>query len=153
MHSNSKYSASVAILVLTLCVLDTHQTIFSKKKPAPTTVDVNGQVTAPIPQKEHWWQVKYMAEQSGETAGTSHVAVAVPLANLHHKLQSVLESHHNSEVKWVPCLCPVKKGEHPHASLFHHHAAAAPVAPPTQAPPVSINSAPRYIVANYQIEP
>ncbi|KAF0758631.1 RNA polymerase II degradation factor 1-like, partial [Aphis craccivora] len=27
-------------------------------------------------------------------------------------LQSIFETHFNSDVKWVPCLCPVRKGEY-----------------------------------------
>lgn len=28
------------------------------------------------------------------------------------QLQSIFETHFNSDVKWVPCLCPVRKGEY-----------------------------------------
>ncbi|XP_050544366.1 uncharacterized protein LOC126907268 [Daktulosphaira vitifoliae] len=148
MYAHSRYFAPAVVVILTLFVLDTDQTLFSKKKvQVSAPVDPNGQYTVQVPQKEHWWQVNYVPEQQSETAGTSHVSVALPLANLHHKLQSIIEAHH-SDIKWVPCLCPVKKTEK-FGGLFHH----SPAPPVPQEQSIPINNAPRYIVANYPIEP
>ncbi|XP_027849233.2 activating signal cointegrator 1 complex subunit 2 homolog isoform X1 [Aphis gossypii] len=115
MYSNGEHVAPTAVLILILCVLSTDQTLFSRKKsttPA-TALDNVALQSEPVPQKEtsHWWQRKNKPAKTNENPVPNQVAVAVPVP-IHQKLQSIFETHFSSDVKWVPCLCPVRKGEH-----------------------------------------
>ncbi|KAL5236131.1 hypothetical protein ACI65C_003541 [Semiaphis heraclei] len=94
MYSNAKHVAPTAVLILILCVLSTDQTLFSRKKSSTTVSPALDNVALqsnPVPQKEksHWWQMKFRPAESNDNF-----------------LQSIFETHLNSDVKWVPCLCP-----------------------------------------------
>ncbi|XP_025408722.1 ras-interacting protein RIP3-like [Sipha flava] len=128
MYPNAKlFVAPTAIVILTLCVLSTNQTLFSRKKPSISPIaDSAYQSTGAIPEKEtsHWWQIKRKPEPieaSAASAGTNQVTVAVPFTSIHQKLQSILESNKNSNVKWVPCLCPIRKNEQQQQQQQQHH--------------------------------
>ncbi|KAL4092263.1 hypothetical protein QTP88_026792 [Uroleucon formosanum] len=121
MYSNAKHVAPMAVLILLiLCVLSTEQTLFSRKKSSTpvSPVDNVSQQSKPVPQKEtsHWWQMKSKPAESNENSVSNQVAVPVPI---HQKLHSIFETHFNPDIKWVPCLCPVRKGEN--IQQHHHH--------------------------------
>ncbi|XP_022166678.1 uncharacterized protein LOC111031155 isoform X1 [Myzus persicae] len=170
MYSNAKHVAPSAVLILILCVLSTDQTLFSRKKsstPISPSVDNVAQQSKPVPQKEtsHWWQMKFKASESNENSVSNQVAVPVPVP-VRQKLQSIFETHFNSDVKWVPCLCPVRKGgnvqqhhqQQPQSQPQQHqqqqkYGASYYSSSTTQAPSdLSNNDVPRFIFANYPIE-
>jgi len=84
------------------------------------------------------------------------------------QLQSIIETHFNSDIKWVPCLCPVRKGE----NVQQHHQQQQQQPQPQQhhqqpqksgpsyypsstteaQSDLSNNDVPRFIFANYPIE-
>ncbi|XP_015367930.1 PREDICTED: uncharacterized protein LOC107164579 [Diuraphis noxia] len=168
MYSNAKHVAPTAVLILILCVLSTDQTLFSRKKsstPVSPAVDNVAQQSKPVPQKEksHWWQMKFKPAESSDNFVPNQAAVPIPV---HQKLQSIFETHLNSDVKWVPCLCPVRKGE----NAKHHHQQQQPQpqqqqqqqqkygtsyysSTTAQTPSdFSNNDVPRFIFSNYPIE-
>ncbi|XP_025202356.1 general transcriptional corepressor ssn6-like isoform X1 [Melanaphis sacchari] len=167
MYSNAEHVAPTAILILILCVLSTDQTLFSRKKSTTPALPLDNVAlpSGPVPQKEtsHWWQRKHKPAESSENAVPNQVAVAVPVP-IQQKLQSIFETHFNSDVKWVPCLCPVRKGEHlqKHQQQQQKQPQPQPQQRPqqqqqygssTQSPSDhSNNDVPRFIFSNYPIE-